>query len=144
MYYRELYVHVHTQSEDGRARARGPDLRQMTCPSDFDDSDSDSDSGRAREFSDSIARASRARRARAGPRAEANQRMRQINERLADLIRTHEPLVSSRARCTPHLGTGSRIPDPAMKLVGIPGVSRTCTSHRPCANWKLSAVLLIV
>ena len=23
MYYRELYVHVHTQSEDGRARARG-------------------------------------------------------------------------------------------------------------------------
>ena len=29
------------------------------------------------------------------------------------------------------LGTGSRIPDPAMKLVGIPGVSRTCTSHRP-------------
>ena len=31
----------------------------------------------------------------------------------------------------------SRIPDPAMKLVGIPGVSRTCTTHRPCANWKL-------
>ena len=42
------------------------------------------------------------------------------------------------------LGTGSRIPDPAMKLVGIPGVSRTCTTHRPCANWKLSAVLLMV
>ena len=35
-------------------------------------------------------------------------------------------------------------PDSAMKLVGIPGVSRTYTSHRPCASWKLSAVLLIV
>ena len=42
------------------------------------------------------------------------------------------------------LGTGSRISDPAMKLVGIPAVSRTCTSHCHCTNLQLCVVLVIV
>ena len=42
------------------------------------------------------------------------------------------------------LGTGSRISDPAMKLVGIPAVSRTCTSHCHCTNLKFCVLLLIV
>ena len=34
-------------------------------------------------------------------------------------------------QCTPQTMT-QPITDPAMKLIGIPAVSRTCTSHRPC------------
>ena len=74
-------------------------------------------------------RLGRARVARARTRGNSRQSI------FSSRWRTHEPLVSSqeiflRIRSL-DLGTGSRIPDPAMKLVGIPGVSRTCTSHRP-------------
>jgi len=43
-----------------------------------------------------------------------------------------------------HLGTGSRISDPAMKLVGIPAVSRTCTSHCHCTNLQLCVLLVVL
>ena len=86
--------------------------------------------------SESVARVARARgRARAGICVS---RFSDFSSRW----RTHEPLVSSRGCMSPDLGTGSRIPDPAMKLVGIPGVSHTRVRVIVQQMWSACTVLL--